>query len=82
MSAPVLFHPEEGWQPHATSVCPVNEETQVRPQFKGGHISKHSYPARLLRWTKTGSDFDVSAYLIVKSAGDDAGTWTSVSGGY
>jgi hypothetical protein len=70
MSAPILFHAEEGWQIHSTSRCPVNEETQVRPQFKGGHISKHSYPARLLRWTKTGSDFDVSAYLITGEPGE------------
>ena len=70
MSRPVLWHPEEGWIQHATSYCPVNEETQVRPQFKGGHISKHSYPARLLRWTKTGSDFDVSAYLITGEPGE------------
>lgn len=64
MSKPNLWHDSEGWQPHATSICPVSGDTQVIPQFKGGHISKHSYPARLLRWTKIGSDFDVSAYLI------------------
>lgn len=69
MSAPILYHENEGWRLHATSRCPVNAEAIVRVQFKGGHVSQREYPAGKLKWEQRGNPFDIAAYQVVKEAG-------------
>jgi hypothetical protein len=38
---------------------PRTGERKLRVQFRNGQLSAHTYTAAQLRWTDTGSDWDV-----------------------
>lgn len=41
---------------------PHTGERQLRLKFRNGDLSKHTYRASQIRWTDTGTDFDVTHY--------------------
>ena len=45
------------WAP--TNWRPPRTDRQLRVRFHNGEVSKHSYTAKQLRWTDTGSPFDI-----------------------
>ena len=44
---------------------PKTGEKQLRVIFRNGEVSKHTYSAKQLRWTDTGSPFDIVTVEIV-----------------
>lgn len=45
--------------------APKTGEKKLRVQFRNGEISKWTYSAKQLRWTDTGSPFDIIAVEVV-----------------
>ena len=68
MSAPILFHAEQGWTLHKGRGCPVAPSTKVRPQYRCGHISKYTYEAQQLRWSHKDEPGDIMAYMVMGGA--------------
>jgi hypothetical protein len=53
----------------------------LRVMFRNGEVSRQEYTAAQLRWTNTGSDWDVMAAEYADRQNDTA-AWNPVSGGY
>jgi hypothetical protein len=56
-------------------------DAALRVQFRNGLVSRFEYTAAQLRWTDTGSPFDVVACERADKTAA-AETWNPVSGGY
>jgi hypothetical protein len=60
---------------------PKTGERLLRVKFRCGLVSRFTYAASALRWSHTGSPFDVVACERADKATAGA-TWNPVSGGY
>lgn len=47
-----------------TNWKPPRTDKDIRVKFRNGETSKYAYQPRQLRWTDTGSDFDVTHWRI------------------
>lgn len=52
--------PAPGFEPSRWSMPPTGE-MRLRPQYRNGYIDRFTYTARQLRWSDTGSEWDVAA---------------------
>jgi len=58
----------------AHGVMPQTGEAKLRVKFRCGYVDdKHAYTAKQLRWTDTGSGWDVVAYQRVGQGGPKHG---------
>lgn len=52
--------PAPGFEPTRWTMPPTGE-LQLRPQYRCGYVDRFTYTARQLRWSNTGSAWDVAA---------------------
>jgi len=62
----VRRYPNRGHAPHDHSI-PLGIE------FAGGHIARHPYTADKLRWSITGSEFDIAFYWRLDGKDEEQG---------
>jgi hypothetical protein len=52
------------WREWSGGACPTAEKAEVRVRFANGRLSRETYKAGGLRWSRTGHPFDITAFIV------------------
>jgi hypothetical protein len=62
----------EGWIAHTGNECPLPDDVLCEYRMPGGVTSKQKWLSRVLRWTKTNSDADITHYKPILEQAEKA----------